>query len=86
MNSLFKKKKKIIQNYLANKLKSHLVTAVGNCCCSSWGSLGVTLRGKKPVQPRRGGYSLCVPSWNRASSEIPYCSRGSCSKVQGRHQ
>lgn len=26
--------KKTIQNYLANKLKSHLVTAVGNCCCS----------------------------------------------------
>lgn len=26
---------KIIQNYLANKLKSHLVSAVGNCCGSS---------------------------------------------------
>lgn len=24
------------------------------------------------------GHCLCAPSWKRASSEIPYCSRGSC--------
>lgn len=39
-------KKKIIKKYLANKLKSQLVTTVWKGCCSSWGSSGLTLQGE----------------------------------------
>lgn len=56
--------KKIIQNYLTNKLKSPLVTAAGNCCCCSWGGeLGVTLQGEPGARHQfssREGITACV--------------------------
>lgn len=55
---------------------------MGNCCGSSQvGSL--TLQGQEAAQPRPGDSGLRVPSWNRASSEIPNCSRGSCGAQGG---
>lgn len=65
-----KKKKSYKTIWVINK-KSHVVT-VGSCCPSQ--GLG---RSQEPAPARGGSYCLCAPSWKRASSEIPYCSRGS---------
>jgi len=78
--------KKTIQNYLANKLKSQLVTTAGNCSVHPGGAWGWPSRARRQFSPGQGIIVCVFP----AGSELPRRSRtapgGPAARAQGRHQ